>query len=47
MHWLYLLILSSLLLGCAEDHSQNDPYVIEETELEHTQPGPYYEDEYD
>ena len=43
MYKIISLFLSILLWGCAQDHDQNDPYVIENTEIEHEAPAPYYD----
>lgn len=40
------LFLSLLVLaGCSDKtHEQNDPYVIENTEVEYQPPAPYYDE---
>lgn len=38
MHCIITLLLACLLFGCAKDHDQNDPYVIEQTEFEEEPP---------
>jgi hypothetical protein len=44
---MYVVILGLLLVlvaSCSKDHDQNDPYIIEETEVEYQPPGPYYDE---
>lgn len=44
MKWLVLGCLFSVLVSCSGNHDQNDPYVIEETELNYEAPAPYYDE---
>lgn len=44
MHFL-LIFLLTLLISC-QDHTENDPYIIENTEIYIEPPEPYYYDEY-
>ncbi|MES2199771.1 MAG: hypothetical protein V4489_06350 [Chlamydiota bacterium] len=43
-----ILILSCValsLIGCSSGHDQNDPYAVEETEVEYQPPAPYYDEQ--
>ncbi len=45
MLWIVSAFLSLFLCGCGGDHDQNDPYVIENTEVDYQPPAPYYDSE--
>ncbi len=44
MLWVVAVLLSTILWGCSKDHDQNDPYVLENTEVGHEAPAPYYDE---
>lgn len=39
-----LSLICLFLAGCSSGHEQNDPYAVEETEIEYQEPGPYYDE---
>lgn len=43
MRKIALLPLLILLFGCGKDDDQNNPYVIENTEINYEPPEPYYD----
>ena len=45
MFWIVPLFLSLLLCGCGQSHEENDPYVLENTEVEYQAPAPYYDED--
>lgn len=41
---IWIAIVCSFLFSCNKDSQVNDPYIIEETEVEYAPPAPYYDE---